>query len=81
MIGNLNPIIPKDVSVYLLKSIKQEKINLELRVLNKKKQFVDVIFSTTPMFDESGNLIGIIEIITDISKVNKIKVEAEESGQ
>jgi PAS domain S-box-containing protein len=70
-IGKFNPTVPYDMKDIFLKTMKEEKTNLEIKALKKDGTFVVISLSSSPLFDEDGNYTGSLGIISDISKEKK----------
>jgi PAS domain S-box-containing protein len=82
-ISILAPPQLKDEVNQLINKIKDgEKVNLYDTVrISKDSKEVDVSISLSPIFDNSGNLIGISTIARDITKQKKLEITLKESEE
>ena len=59
--------------------IKENQINLEIKVLRKDNSMVDILISSHPFYDDNGNFIGALGIMTDITKKKRIEDKLREN--
>ena len=67
VVGKFNPTVPENMREMYLKTIKEKHVNLEIKVLTKDSSLVDISLSTTPLFNDKGQISGALGIMTDIS--------------
>jgi PAS domain S-box-containing protein len=75
VIGKYNPTVSENMRDSYIKIIKNKQKNLEIKALKKDDSMVDISFSTSPVFNDKGEIIGAIGVMTDISK--RIRIENE----
>ena len=78
--GRLNPIIPEDkleeFRAFLERVLRGESFsNVETRRLKKDGSLIDVSLSTAPLMDVKGSVIGILGLLTDITKRKRMEEE------
>lgn len=73
VIGKFNPTIPNNMKDYFLKTMSEERTNIEIKLLKKDSSMVDVSLSTAPLYDEEGNSIGVLGVMTDISRRKQVE--------
>ncbi len=72
VIGNFNPLMPKDKILSFKNRLKNKLYNFEtieeLKRLHKDGTLIDVSLASGPLKDEKGNIIGMTGIFTDITE-------------
>jgi PAS domain S-box-containing protein len=81
VIGKYNPSVPSDMKNFYRETIMEKQKNLEIKALKKDDSFIDISLSTSPVFNDGGEIIGAIGIMTDISERKKIEEEKMQKMQ
>ncbi len=81
VIGNFNPTVPNNMKNFYFKSMRESLKNLEIKALNKNKGLIDILISTTPLYDPHGKFIGSLGVMTDITEEKKAEEEIKQSQE